>query len=331
MLTTILLTIALPVGRIDTRVREFLLPNGLLCITYVDSSAPVVSVSAYYRIGSYHDLPGKTGLSHMLEHMTFKRTDIYRPGDFDRILDSVGANNNGFTSTFYTGYYEEFSSDRWELGLKLEAARMSRCQFLESDFRSEHQVVAEERRLQDNRPTSVFWERLDAVVFLANPQRNPTIGWPDDVARFTVEDVRDWYHRYYNPANAILVVAGLIDPQNVKNKIEKCFGRIRGKQTPLFDAYSLEPEQFGERRITIQQRVSQPMLVIAFHSPGFRDSTEIVGDVVAAVLGRGRLSRLYRRLVTDRGLCTWTSCWNSVQRDPGAIYIAAQAKIVSDI
>lgn len=323
--------LTLPADHLDARVSEFRLPNGLLCITYVDSAAPVVSVGVYYRVGSYHEPPGKSGLSHMLEHMSFKRTDIYRPGDFDRILDSVGANNNGFTSTFYTGYYEKFSSDCWELGLRLEAARMSRCQLLDADFTSEHQVVAEERRLQDNRPNSVFRECLDAVVLLANPQRNPTIGWSDDIRRFTVEDVREWYRRHYNPANAILVVAGAVNPEDVKARVRRHFGPIRGRPVPVFDAYSLEPEQLGERRTVIRQRVSYPMLVVAFHSPGFRDSMYIVADLVAAILGRGRLSHLYRRLVTEEKLCTWAACWNSTKRDPGAIYIATQVKTVSDI
>ncbi|MEO0081112.1 MAG: pitrilysin family protein [candidate division WOR-3 bacterium] len=320
-----------PTDDFAARVHEFDLANGLHGIVYVDSSAPVVSVNVYYKVGSYYEPPGKTGLSHMLEHMSFKRTDIYRPGDFDRILDSVGAQNNGFTSTFYTGYYEDFAQDRWDLGLVLEAARMGRCVFPDSEFESEHQVVWEERRLHENRPVSIFWEYLDATVFLANPQRNPTIGWADDVARYRVEDIRNWYNRYYNPANAVLVVAGMVDTADVRTRAEKYFGALAGRPAPDFDAYAIEPPQHGERRFVVRRRVSQPQVVLAFHTPGVRDSFHLVGDVVAGIIGRGRSSRLYRQLVVKNRLCTSVWAWNSVEQDPGALYIGFQPVRESDI
>jgi zinc protease len=325
-LALLFLLTANPAADFAARVHEFDLANGLHGIVYVDSSAPVVSVNVYYRVGSYYEPPGNSGLSHMLEHMSFKHSDIYQPGDFDRMLDSVGANNNGFTSTYYTGYYEDIAADRWDLALKLEAARMGRCVFPESEFESEHNVVWEERRLHDNRPTSIFWERLDATVFLASPQRNPTIGWSDDVARFNVAAVRDWYARYYGPGNAVLVVAGMVDPADVRARAEEYFGRLRGIPPPEFDAYGIEPTQYGERRFEILRRVSEPQVVLAFHVPGIRDSLYLAGDVVAGILGRGRSSRLYRRLVVETGLCIWVNAWNSAQRDPGALYIGFQPK-----
>jgi len=331
MLTALLLLAASAPGDFESRVHEFDLPNGLHAIVYVDSSAPVVSVNVYYKVGSYYEPPGNSGLSHMLEHMTFKRSDIYSPGDFDRLLDSVGAQNNGFTSTFYSGYYENFASDRWDLGLRLEAARMGRCLFPDSDFESEHRVVCEERRLHDNRPMSVFWEQLDATVFLANPQRNPTIGWSDDVARFRVQAVRDWYASYYNPANAVLVVAGMVDPADVRARAEKYFGPLVGKPAPEFDAYNIEPPQLGERRFVVRRRVSEPQVVMAFPTPGVRDSAYMVADVAAGILGQGRSSRLYRRLVVQTRLCTSIWSWNSVGRDPGALYIGFQPRREADI
>jgi len=314
-----------------SRVSEFDLPNGLHGIVYVDSSAPVVSVNVYYKVGSYYEPPGNSGLSHMLEHMSFKHSDIYKPGDFDRMLDSVGANNNGFTSTFFTGYYEDFASDRWDLGLALEAARMGKCVFPDSEFESEHQVVWEERRLGDNRPMSIFWEQLDATVFLANPQRNPTIGWSDDVANFKVEKVRDWYSRYYNPANAVLVVTGMVDPADVKARAERLFGPLSGKPAPAFDAYDIEPPQRGERRFEVKRRMAQPQVVIAFHTPGVRDSSHVAADVAAGILGRGRSSRLYRKLVVQTRLCNSIWAWNSVGRDPGALYVGFQPVRQADI
>ena len=305
---------------VESRVSEYQLKNGLKVLVYVDSSAPVASVNVYYKVGSYDEAIGHTGLSHMLEHMTFKHSDIYKPGDFDRILDSAGANNNGFTSTFFTGYYEDLASDRYELGMKLEAARM-RCIFPDSEFATEHDVVSEERRLADNRPTSAFWESFDATVFLANPQRNTTIGWSDDVRRFTVADVRDWYRRHYNPANAVLAVAGFVDPADVIAKAERYFGRLKGTPAARVDYYDIEPVQRGERRVTVRRRVSIPVLSIAYHAPGTRDSTYVVGDVAASILAGGRNSRLYQRLVVKEGLATSVSAWSSVSLDPGVFQL----------
>ncbi|MEO0020475.1 MAG: pitrilysin family protein [candidate division WOR-3 bacterium] len=311
---------------IESRIFEFKLKNGLEVIGYVDSSAPVVSVNIYYRVGSYDEQTGHTGISHMLEHMTFKHTDIYKPGDFDRILDSVGAFNNGFTSTYYTGYYEEIARDRWELALKLEAARMARCIFPDSEFESEHQVVAEERRLWDNRPTSTLWEQFEAIANLVHPHRNPTIGWSDDVANYTVEKVREWYQRYYNPANAVLVIAGDIRPAEVRAKVERYFGKVKGRPVKRADYYNIEPEPAGERRVTIRKRVSVPTLLIGFPTPGIRDSLYIIGDVIASILGAGRNSRLYRALVLDSALATSVSAWNSVEKDPGLMYFMITPK-----
>lgn len=318
--------LSVEVPSIESRISEFTLKNGLHVIHYFDSSAPVVSVNVYYQVGSYDEQPGLTGISHMVEHMSFKHTDIYQPGDFDRMLDSVGANNNGFTSTYYTGYYEVLAKKHWELALKLEAARMHRCIFPDSEFASEHQVVAEERRLQDNRPTSVFWEQFEAVAYLAHPHRNPAIGWANDVENFTVGKVREWYKKYYNPANAVLVIAGDVRLEEVKTKVEKYFGRIKGRIVTRKSFYNIEPPSSGERRLILRKRINVPRLLIAFPTPGNRDSLYIVGDIVASILGRGRNSRLYRKLIIDSALATSVSAWNSVERDPGLLEIIVTPK-----
>ncbi|MEN9979539.1 MAG: pitrilysin family protein [candidate division WOR-3 bacterium] len=315
-----LLTLLANFDPLEFRVFEFRLRNGLQVIGYIDTSAPVVSVNVYYRVGSYDEPPGLTGISHMLEHMSFKHTDLYKPGDFDRMLDSVGAINNGFTSTYYTGYYADIAKEHWELALKLEAARMGRCIFPDSEFESEHQVVTEERRLQDNRPSSVLWENFEAIAWLAHPHRSPTIGWPDDVANFTVGKVREWYKKYYNPSNAVLVIAGDIRPDDVRTMAQKYFGRLKGRPVDRYDYYNLEPEPAGERRITIRKKVSVPTLLIGYPTPGIRDSLYFVGDVAARILGSGRNSRLYQTLVLDSGLATSVSVWNSVEKDPGLMY-----------
>ena len=312
---------------LESRVTEFALPNGLDVIVYVDSSAPVVSTNVYYKVGSYDEKLGSTGLSHMLEHMTFKHTDMYKPGDLDRIVDSAGGNHNGFTSENFTGYYEDFAKDRYELALRIEAARMGKCIFPDSEFESEHQVVSEERRLGDNRPTTELWEQFGATACLVHPSRNPTIGWPFDVERFTVQAVRDWYRERYNPANALLVVAGDVRPAEVNAKAEKHFGRLKGRPVVRADYYNAEPPQHGERRITVRKRVRVPSVMIGFHSPGIRDTSEFfAAEVAGSIAGGGRSSRLWKKLVTELELATSVWGGNSVDRDPGLFQISITPK-----
>ena len=315
---------------IESRVTEFKLKNGLETIIYVDSSAPVVSTDVFYRVGSYDEHSGNTGLSHMLEHLTFKHTDMYRPGDFDRIVDSAGGNNNGFTSESFTGYFEDFAKDRYELALRIEAARMGSCVFPDSEFESEHQVVSEERRLSDNRPGTELWEQFGATACLVHPSRNPAIGWPVDVANFTVQAARDWYTAHYNPANAVMVVTGDVRPADVKAYADKYFGKLKGKPVRRADYYDAEPPQHGERRITVRKRVRVPTLIIGFHSPGTRDTAEFfAGEVAGSIAGSGRTSRLYRRLVTELQLATSVWGGNSVDRDPGLFQIAVSPRAES--
>lgn len=314
---------------IESRVHEYDLKNGLHIIVYVDSSAPVVTTSVFYKVGSYDEPLGSTGLSHMLEHMTYKHTDAYGPGDFQRIVNSAGGVMNGFTTTYYTGYFENFAKDRYGLGLKLEAARMGRCVFPDSEFESEHQVVSEERRIHDNMPTAQFQERFVATALLADPERNPTIGWSDNVKHYTIPAVRDWYVKYYNPADAVLSVAGDVRPEDVRANAEKYFGGLKGKPVERRDFYNIEPEQKGERRFSMNGHVTMPSMTIGYHVPGIRDSAWYAGVVAANILGGGETSRLFKRLVAELGLATGVSVDGSVERDPSLFTIGVTPRAES--
>ena len=323
------LALAGPVDDFESRVTEFTLANGMPVLVYTDSSAPVVTVAVAYKVGSNYEPAGKTGLSHMLEHMTFQHSDIYKPGEFFRIIQANGGVNNGFTSSYYTAYYEVFAREKWELGMKIEASRMGRCVFLDSDFASEHQVVAEEQRLSENNPGSVFWTQLNAAALLAHPARNPTVGWADDVAHFTTDAVRDWYGHYYSPSNALLVVAGDIRPEEVRAKAPQYFGKYKARPVSLPDFYNCEPKQIGERRMVVHKDVKQPSLAIAWHAPGVLDSAFYPALVAGGVLGQGRGSRLYQRLVVDSGLAASASAYSESGRDPGLFWVEVTPKAES--
>jgi len=325
-LLLLLLPAVLAAAGLEERITEYDLANGLHVIIYVDSAAPVVSTNAWYRVGAYDEPLGHTGLSHMLEHMTFKHTDRYEPGTFHRIVEDAGGYNNGFTSTSYTGYFEDLASDRWELALELEAARMARCTFEDDEFAREREVVAEERRLRENQPTSEFWEKFEALAYIAHPNRQPILGWMDDIQHYDVAMVSDWYARHYNPANAVLVVAGDVRVDEARRLIAKHFGGLQGEPVTRADYYGLEPPQGSERRLVLRRDVMTPILMLGYHSPGIRDSARFAGDVLAGILGRGRTSRLYRRLVTESGLATSVWVSNSVSRDPGLFYIHVYAR-----
>jgi zinc protease len=206
---------------------------------------------------------------------------------------------------------------------------MGRCVFLDSDFASEHQVVAEEQRLSENSPSSVFWTQLNAAALLAHPARNPTVGWADDVAQFTTDAVRDWYGHYYSPSNALLVVAGDIRPEEVRPKAEKYFGKYKARPVSLPDFYNSEPKQVGERRMTVRKVVTQPSLAMAFHAPGVRDSAFYAAIVAGSALGQGRGSRLYQRLVVDSGLAAGASAYSESGRDPGLFWVDVTPKAES--
>jgi zinc protease len=189
--------------------------------------------------------------------------------------------------------------------------------------------VFEERRLHENRPTGELWELFGATAQLVNPERNPVIGWSDDVRNYTVEAVRDWYTRHYNPANAVLVVCGDVRPEDAKAKAEKHFGRIKGKPVERRDCYDVEPKQNGERRITVRRRVRVPSMLIGYQVPGVRDSAWYAGEVAGAILGGGETSWLYRKLVKELGLAT--SVWGGsyVSRDPSLFQIGVTPKAES--
>ena len=301
-------------------VTEYILKNGLKVLIYVDSSAPIVSTQMWYKVGSYYEPSGYTGLSHLLEHMGFKGSKKYGPGEFSRIIDENGGEDNAFTSELYTSYYENLAKDRYEIALDLEAERMKNLLLDPKEFVSEKQVVMEERRLGENSPTSVLWEKFYATAYLVHPYRTPVIGWMDDLERITRDDVYAHYRTYYTPQNAVLVIAGDIKPAEVIRKVERYFGRIKSRPVPKKDFYNAEPPQTGERRIKIKRDVKSPTLMIGYHVCGLDDPDFFVLEVIEGILLRGKSSRCYKRLVLEQALATGVWGGNDTEKDPGLFY-----------
>ena len=198
-----------PEAALTEHVYEKVLDNGMKVILLENHKAPVATFQVWYRVGSRNEQWGKTGLSHMLEHMMFKGTEKVGPEEFSRIIQENGGNDNAFTSTDYTAYFENISADRVQVPISLESDRMQNLVLREKDFDTERMVVMEERRMRtDDDPQAYLGEQLNATAFQISPYHWPIIGWMEDIKRFTLEDVKDYRHKYYNPSNSFIVVVG---------------------------------------------------------------------------------------------------------------------------
>jgi zinc protease len=302
LLVLAMMLIANPVSA-DDKVSEFMLDNGMKVIVLEDHRAPVVVSQVWYRVGSSDEYEGVTGISHLLEHMMFKGTNRLEPGEFSRIVASLGGEENAFTSRDYTAYFQTLASDRLERVIELEADRMVNLQLVDDEFERERAVVIEERRLRtEDRPTSLFWERLLASAWLANPYRRPVIGWMDDLESLTIDDLRNWYRRWYSPSNAILVVAGAVEPAEVERLARRHFGPIEGGKRPLRRA-TAEPHPLGSQRLELAVEGANPYLALAYRVPTAGTSSDDQAwqpyalEVLAWILDGGTSARLARDLV----------------------------------
>ena len=304
---------------------ETVLPNGLKVLLLENHKAPLVTFQVWYRVGSRNEEWGKTGLSHVLEHMMFKGTEKVGPEKFTRMIQENGGNFNAFTSYDYTAYYENLSSDRIQVAIDLESDRMQNLVLRGEDFRTERMVVVEERRLRtEDNPQALLIEQIMATAFQIHPYRWPIIGWMEDLSRLTLEDLKDYYRIYYSPVNAFLVVAGDFKKEDLLPRIERAFGSIPRGVAPDQEKRK-EPAQIGERRVLVKKEAQLPYLVMGYHVPNIPTSDSYALEVIAAILSRGRSSRLYRNLIQEKRLALGADADHSLlSHDPGLFYIAAE-------
>ncbi len=299
-------------------VKEFKLDNGLQVLIYEDHSAPVVSTQIWYRVGAYNEPKGFTGISHLLEHMGFKGTKKVPVKEYSKIIERNGGDENAFTSRHYTCYFANLARDRYHIELELEADRIQNLLLDSLEYSREKEVVKEERRLGENDPFDALWEEFFAVAYKVHPYKNPVIGWMDDIERITFKDLREYYHTYYNPANALIMIAGDVQPEAALKLVKKYFGRIRGR--PVKEIVYNEPEQKGERRFKIKREVETPALMIGYHIPNINHPDAYTLDVISYILGRGKSSRLYKRMIYDERLALSISCSSWADKYPGIFY-----------
>jgi zinc protease len=298
-------------------VHRWRLGNGLTVLVLVDASAPVVALHTWYKVGSRHERPGKTGLAHLFEHLMFGETENLGAGVFDRKLEESGAETNAATWVDWTYYHELLPADRVKLAIKLEAERMQHLVLREPQVASEKEVVANERRYRvDDDVEGVANELLYKTAFETHPYHWPTIGWMEDIQAFTPEDCAAFYRTYYAPNNATVVVVGDVRERDLLRVIVGAYGAIPSQPIPAEDV-TPEGYQATERRLVIRKPTSSEKLLVAFKGPALGDADHPTMSVLCEVLFGGRASRVYRTLVVETELAIEARGWVSTFRDPG--------------
>jgi zinc protease len=303
----------------------FTLDNGLQVVVVENHRSPVITQMVWYKVGSADEQPGKSGLAHLLEHLMFKGTPTVKVGEFSKIVARLGGEDNAFTSAHYTAYYQVLAARHLETAMKMEADRMHNLVLADTDVETERAVVEEERRSRtDNSPDAQLEEAMSAALYLNHPYHRPVIGWAHEIAALNRQDALDFYHRWYAPNNAILVVAGDVTPQAVADLAKKWFGDIPRADTPERTRLR-EPETHGARLVTVKDgRVEQPSFSRLYLAPSAHYGDAQLGssasapalEVLAEILGGGSTSRLFRDLVLNGGVAVSVSAsYDSTQMD----------------
>ncbi len=323
-----------PARKAGATITEHRLRNGLRILLAERHLDPVVAVMLWYGVGSRHERSAQAGVSHFLEHMMFKGTACFGKGEVDRITTELGGNNNAFTSADHTAFWFELASDRWEAALEIEADRMRNLLFDADEFESEKAVVLEELAMGLDDPWRSLTAKVQEVLFGRHPYARPIIGYSDVLKRMTPADMRSYYRRFYRPDNATLVLCGDFQPQSALRAVRKHFASLprhdsRGATSGATSdgATATEPpiaEPRGEWRLTTHWDDQASRLAMAWPTAAVATDEDYALDLVSAVLTNGRLARLYRDVVLERGLAVNVGSSNDTRVDGGCFWLYAE-------
>lgn len=303
------------------------LDNGLQIVAIpMDNNTNVVSVDVFYKVGSRNEVMGKSGIAHMLEHLNFKSTKNLKAGEFDEIVKGFGGVNNAGTSFDYTHYFIKTSSKNTDKSLELFSELMQNLTLNDEEFQPERDVVAEERRWRtDNNPMGYLQFRVFNNTFIYHPYHWTPIGFMDDIKNWTIEDIKDFHSTYYQPQNAIVVVAGDIKKDDVFSYVEKHFKDIKNKKEIPSSVHTIEPKQDGERRAIINKESNVQMLAMTYHIPNFEHEDQIALSALSQLLSSGKSSILQKVLVDEKRLANSVYAYNMELKDPGVFMFMAVA------
>lgn len=305
---------------------RFSLSNGLRVIVEVDRSAPVVSLQTWMRVGSRFEKQGKTGISHLFEHLMFGETEVEAHGAFDRLLEEAGGESNAATSLDWTYYHQNLPSAALGLGIRLEAERLGRLVLKEPQVASEKEVVANERRQRvEDDVDGAVGELLYKEAFRTHPYGIPTIGWMEDIKSFTPEDCTEFYRTYYAPNNATLVLVGDVKLDAALGLLADHMGELVESELPVEDPRP-EPPQLEERRICVHKPAPTERVSIGYKGPALGDFDHAPLVILNEILFGGRSSRLHKRLVKELELATEVRGYAGTCRDPSLYEVSLVAR-----
>lgn len=302
-----------------------ILDNGMeVVVIPMDNNSSVITTSVYYKVGSRDEVMGKSGIAHMLEHLSFKSTKNMKAGEFDTIVKGNGGVNNASTSFDYTNYYINSSSKHLDTNIKLFADMMSNLTLTDEEFQPERDVVAEERRMRtDNPPMGYLYFRLFNIHYDYHSYHWTPIGFMDDILSWNIEDIRSFYKRFYQPNNAIVIVSGDINPDDVFISAKEHFGGIKN-HTEIKYLSRIEPKIDGAKR-AILNKDNNPLdtIVIAFSIPNFEHEDQVGLSALSEILSSGKSSRLYKTLVDEKNMVNMVYGYNMELTDDGIFLFMA--------
>ncbi|MGA7085858.1 MAG: pitrilysin family protein [Pseudolabrys sp.] len=295
-------------------VADFTLANGLELIVIPDHRAPVVTHMIWYKVGAADETPGKSGLAHFLEHLMFKGTAKNPTGKFSQVVARIGGQENAFTSQDYTGYYQRVPSDQLKTVVEFEADRMTGLQLTDDVVLPERNVILEEQNQRiGNNPRARLGEQIDAALYLNNPYGKPVIGWRHEMEELSRDDAIGFYRRFYAPNNAVVVIAGDVDPAKARALVEETYGKVPRHNNLPPRIRAQEPPPVAARSLTLADaRAEIPTLQREYLVPSFATSKRgesMALEVLAHILGSGSNSRLYRGLVVDKQVAVAANAW----------------------
>jgi zinc protease len=303
------------------QVKSTTLANGMKVIVWTDRDIPNVALYNWVRVGSRNEAPGITGLAHFFEHMMFNGTSKRKPGEFDRQMEAQGGANNAFTSDDLTVYQDWIPRSALNLVFDLESDRLANLSFDPEVIESERGVVYSERRLRTEDSNEGFlYEQVQSTAFVAHPYQIPTVGWPADIQSWKIEDLQKFFKTYYAPNNCTLVLVGDVSAEEVFALAKQYLEPIP-RQDPPPAVRTTEPEQLGEKRVSVEREASTPLIYLAYKSPAANSAEGPAINLLMSILTEGASSRLHRLLVEEKKLAIEVDGSFQEGFDPGLTWL----------
>lgn len=304
------------------------LENGLeIVVVPLHNQSGVIETNVFYKVGSRNESMGKSGMAHMLEHLSFKSTHNLKAGEFDEIVKGFGGVNNASTSFDYTRYFIKSSVGNLDKSLELFAELMGNLALEDSEFQPERNVVAEERLWRtDNSPMGYLYFRFFNTAYVYHPYHWTPIGFMEDIQAWNIEDIRAFYETYYQPQNAIVLVSGDIEPSVVFESAKKHFGSLKNRTDSIPQVEAKEPKQDGERRVIVKKDSQVEYLTMGYKIPNYLSKDQVALSAIGEILSSGKSSIFQTELIDKQQIATSAYAYNMDLKDEGVFLIVAAAR-----